>query len=112
MRQVDKILKKSLKKNVDDPKKYENVRERVTAVAWDIDLDGNNNNTRTKYSVQNMTNLQQTYKSALVSETNDDEDLILSYTYLPLRDLPMNNVVNKLQHELELEGEENSRSQN
>jgi hypothetical protein len=94
LRQVDKNLKKLLKKNVDEPKKYENVRERVTAVAWDIDLDGNNNNNN---------------EDVDVDTTNDDEDLIMSHPYLPLRDVPMNNVVKKLQHELELEGEANSR---
>ena len=96
LRQVDKNLKKLLKKNIDQPKKFENIRKKVNAVAWDIDVVEDEDN-------------DETFKDeSVVDTTNDDDNLIISHPYLPLRDVPMNNVAKKLQHELELECELNS----
>ena len=92
LRQVDKNVKKLLKKNVDKPKQFENVRKKVNAVAWDIDAEGGEEK-----------------EMAKENDTSNDDDLIVSHPYLPLRDVPMNNVAKKLQHELELEGELNRR---
>ena len=85
-------MKKLLKKNVDKPKQFENVRKKVNAVAWDIDAEGGEEK-----------------EMAKENDTSNDDDLIVSHPYLPLRDVPMNNVAKKLQHELELEGELNRR---
>jgi hypothetical protein len=91
LRLVDKNIKKRLKKNVDKPKQFKNVRKKVNAVAWDIDAEEDE-------IVKDNEN-----------DTSNDDEFIVSHPYLPLRDVPMNNVAKKLQHELELEGELNKR---
>jgi hypothetical protein len=98
LRQMDKKLKKLIKKNLNQDlrteKSLNNLKEKENAIAWEIEpiMGENSNNSDKKLDESNVSN----------GSTVQSYDI--SHPYLPLRDVPMHEIVKKLQREFELEG--------
>jgi len=108
LRLMDKKLKKLIKKNLNQDlqsntekanKNANNLKEKENAIAWEIEPLSENKN----YNVND---------DSIVSKTSTAPSYDISpppHPYLPLRDVPMHEIVKKLQREFEMESTNNDK---
>jgi len=94
LKRMDKKLKKLIKKNLSRDLKSEKQKTRSNPIAWDIP------------TVKEEEELEGKKENEEAEESNPDLSVSFqSHPYLPLKNVPMHDIVKKLQREFEIENE-------